>query len=139
VRVTLLRWIDPRTRHAAKWNDHTTWFSGTVPWAPAVNEVLDSAGGTTALTFADGWSFVGTTAATRRRTLGGQTLDGTHAGVATFDLNLSAVRRNALVLLVAVIRAGTTAADDSALAPATLQELALTSPHVAVRSIRVAP
>ena len=27
VRVTLLRWIDPKTKNAAKWNDPTTWFT----------------------------------------------------------------------------------------------------------------
>jgi hypothetical protein len=39
----------------------------------------------------------------------------------------------------AIIRTGTTSGDDIALAPATLQDLALTSPNVAVRSIRIAP
>jgi hypothetical protein len=41
------------------------------------------------------------------------------------------------VLIAAVIRAGTSPADDIALAPATLRELALTSPNVAVRSMRI--
>jgi hypothetical protein len=49
------------------------------------------------------------------------------------------VKKNAVVLLVAIIRVGTTPADDIALAPAKLQDLALTSPNVAVRSLRVGP
>jgi hypothetical protein len=139
VRVTLLRWIDPRTTHAARWDDHTTWFAGNVAWTPAVNQVLNSADGKTAIAVDDGWRFVlGTTSSQSRRiTIAGQTLDSTHAGIATFDLDLSGFRTNRVVLLVAVIRAGTTAADDIALAPATLQDLALTSPNVAVRSLRI--
>jgi hypothetical protein len=135
VRVTLLRWIDPRTTNAASFSDVTTWFSGNVPWTAAVNEVLNSAGGTTSQSFGAGWSFVGTTAATRRRTLTGQTLDPLHSGVVTFDLNLAGLANNRVVLLVAVIRAGA----DIALAPDTLENLAMTSPNVAVRSVRVNP
>jgi hypothetical protein len=138
VRVTLLQWIDPKTKNAAKWNDQTTWFAGNVGWTPAVNEVLNSADGKTTKTVDAGWKFVlGTNTQSHRVTLAGQTLDPTHAGIATFDLDLSAVRRDAVVLLVAIIRAGTGAADDIALAPATLQDLALTSPNVAVRSVHV--
>jgi hypothetical protein len=59
------------------------------------------------------------------------------SGVATFDLDLSGLRTNEVVLLAAVIRAGTTAADDISLTPAPLSDLALTSPLVAVRSLRV--
>jgi len=44
-----------------------------------------------------------------------------------------------MVLLVAVIRAGASPADYIALAPATLRDLALTSPNVAVRSLRISP
>lgn len=133
VRVTLLKWIDPRTTNAASFSDSGTWFSADVPWTAAVNEVLNSAGGTTAHALGNGWSFVGSTAATRRRTLAGQTLDALHPGVATFDLDLSAFKRNTVVLLVAVIRSGT----DIALAPAGLEALALGNPNVAVRSLRV--
>jgi hypothetical protein len=134
VRVTLLRWIDPRTKNAASWSNSSTWFSGNVPWTAAVNEVLNSASGTTSLTFGGGWAFVGT-AATRRLTLTGQTLDPLHSGVATFDINLASLRRNRIVLLVAVIRAG----GDIALAPATLENLAMTNSNVAVRSLRINP
>jgi hypothetical protein len=105
-----------------------------VPWTAAVNEVLNSAGGTTSHAFANGWSFVGTPA-TRRKTLTGQTIDALHSGVATFDVDFSPLADNRLVLLVAVIRAG----DDVALAPDTLQNLAMSSPNVAVRSVRVHP
>lgn len=139
VRVTLLRWIDPRPRMTARWDDAATWFAGDVPWTAAANEVLNSAAGTTTQSFGDGWRFVGTTDATRRQTLTGQTLDPTRAGVASFDLSLAPLRANRVVLLVAVVRAGAGAAHDITLAPAPLRELALTSPHVAVRSLRVLP
>ena len=122
VRVTLLQWIDPQTTNAAKWDDPTTWFTGNVPWTAAVNQVLNSADGKTALALDGGWSFVlGTSTESHRMTLAGQTLDSMHAGVATFDLDIADPPANTVVLLVAVIRTGTTAADDIALAPATLQ------------------
>jgi hypothetical protein len=47
------------------------------------------------------------------------------------------VRRNRVVLLVAVIRAGSGPAADINLLPMPLRDLALTSPSVAVRSVRV--
>ncbi|HEX8945915.1 MAG TPA: hypothetical protein VF785_22435 [Gemmatimonadaceae bacterium] len=138
VRVTLLRWSDTKTKHAAKWNDQTTWFGGNVGWTPAVNEVLNSADGKTAQPVDGGWKFVlGTSTQSHRVTLPGQTLDSTHSGIATFDLDLTGAKQNTVVLLVAIIRVGTTPADDIALAPATLQDLALTSSNVAVRSLRV--
>ena len=138
VRVTLLRWIDPRTKNAAKWNDRSTWFSGNVPWTAAVNEVLNSANGKTAIAMSSGWRFVlGTSSQSHRITLAGQTLDSARSGIASFDLDLSGLRVNRVVLLVAIIRVGTTAANDIALAPATLEDLAMTSPNVAVRSVRI--
>ena len=109
-----------------------------VPWTGAVNELLNSAAGTTAQTFAGGWSFVGTPA-TRRRTLAGQMLDATHSGVATFDLNLAGLKKNTVVLLVAVIRAGAGPVNDLALTAAKLDVLAITRPNVAVRSVCVGP
>jgi hypothetical protein len=140
VRVTLLKWSDPKTKNAAKWNDQTTWFGGNVAWTPAVNEVLNSADGKTAQPVDAGWKFVlGNATQSHRVTLAGQTLDSTHSGIATFDLDLTGVKQNTVVLLVAIIRVGTTPADDIALAPATLQDLTLTSPNVAVRSLRVGP
>ncbi|QTN22047.1 hypothetical protein HZ992_18040 [Rhizobacter sp. AJA081-3] len=135
VRVTLLKWLDPRTRGASSFSDSATWFSDPVPWTAAVNEVLNGATGASSQSFAAGWSFVGTTNATRRLTLAGQTLDPLHSGVASFDIDLSGLRRNRVLLLVAVIRAGA----DVALQPATLHDLALSSPNVAVRSVRLFP
>lgn len=84
-----------------------------------------------------GWSFVGTTDATRRQTLAGQTLDPTHSGVVTFDLATGTLANNRVILLVAVIRAGTSPADDIPLTAKTLEELAMTSPNVAIRSVRI--
>jgi hypothetical protein len=140
VRVTLLRWIDPATKHAARWDDSTTWPSTNAPWTAAVNEVLNSSDGKTSQAVGSGWSFVlGTASQSHRLALTGQTLDPFHAGIASFDLNLTGFRPNRIVLLVAVIRSGTTPADDITLAPATLQNLALTSPNVAVRSLRISP
>ena len=78
-----------------------------------------------------GWAFVGTNAATRRKTLTGQDLDNMRTGVATFDLDLSPFRNNTVMLLAAVIRAG----GPSAVATATLENLAMSDPHVAVRSL----
>ena len=135
IRVTLLQWVDPLAAGRAQWNDQTTWFAGNVPWTAAANEVLNSSGATTSESFGDGWSFVGSNAAARRKTLTGQTLDPMSSGVATFDVDLTGLRNNEVVLLVAVVRSGA----DAALAPADLDELALTSPSVAVRSLRVRP
>jgi hypothetical protein len=140
VRVTLLRWIDPSSPIVAKWNDHTTWVSGNVPWTAAVNEVLNSNNGRTSQGVGPGWRFVlGGSGDSHRVTLAGQTLDSTHAGIASFELDLTSFRRNRVVLLVAIIRAGNTSADDIALAPATLEDLAMTSPNVAVRSLQISP
>ena len=133
VRVTLLKWVDPRTQGAANWSDSTTWFSSPVPWTSAVNEVLNSTNGATSQALGSGWSFVGSTLATRRQNLAGQTLDALHPGIATFDLNLAGLKHNSVVLLVAVIRSGA----DVALTADTLDKLAMASPTVAIRSLRV--
>ncbi len=53
------------------------------------------------------------------------------SGVATFDLDLSPFRNNTVMLLVAIIRAG----GNSAVATDTLENLAMTDPHIAVRSL----
>ncbi len=136
VRVTLLRWVDLKTKNAAKWDQVANWFAGDVPWTAAVDEVLDSADGKTAQAMTDGWRFVmGGAGESHRVTLAGQTLDATRSGIATFDLDTSAFRRNRVMLLVAVIRV---AGMHGALAPATLERLALDSPAVAVRSMRIA-
>jgi hypothetical protein len=57
------------------------------------------------------------------------------SAVATFDLDLTGIPNNTLVLLVAIIRSG----NNIALAEASLKDLALTSPNVAVRSLKIAP
>jgi hypothetical protein len=132
VRVTLLHWIDPKAKKKANPSDSTTWFSGDVPWTAAVNDVLNSANGTTNKTFDPGWAFT-MPAPNRRKTLAGQTLDPLHPGIATFDINLAGARADFLVLLVAVIRVGA----NIALGPAELRDLALDNPNVAVRSLRV--
>lgn len=138
VRVTLLKWTDPdfmslvRRWLRARPNDPQTWFTGNVPWADAVNEVLDSAAGTTTRTFGEGWSFVGTNAASRRRTPTTE-LDNLSSGIVTFDLDLTGVPENTVYLLAAVIRAD----GGSNMAPNPLRDLTLGNPHVAVRSLRV--
>ena len=129
VRVALLQWTDPPpARPPVRWDDITTWPGGNVPWRAAVNEVLNSAGGTTAQAFGAGWKLVGT-----RQGLDGQTIDATHPGIATFDLDLSLVPDDRLVLLVAVIRHGA----DVAVPSDTLENLVLGQPNIAVRSLRV--
>ena len=76
VRVTLLRWMRPASRNRGQADDvdHVV-RRADIPWAAAVDEVLNSAGGTTSVSLGGtGWSFVGTNAAARRKTLTGQTL-----------------------------------------------------------------
>ena len=138
VRVTLLRWIDDRAAGRARPGNSANWVPDPVPWTAAVNDLLNGAGAPAAGTFAHGWRFAEANAANWMRTPAGQTLDGTRSGVVTFDLDMSAFRRNTVVVLVAVIRAGTAdAANDIALAPGPLRLLALDNPQVAVRSIAI--
>ena len=83
----------------------TTWFTAgpNVPWAAAVNDVLNSAGGTTSVSLAGtGWAFVGSNAAARRKTLAGQTLDASTRGSPRSTSTSPAARPNRVVLLVAV-------------------------------------
>jgi hypothetical protein len=133
VRVTLLRWVDPAPRKRADPTDSTTWPTSPVTFATAANEVLNSNGGTFTTSPGPGWSFLGSNAAARRKTLTGQTLDGLTPGVATFDLDFGGFAANRLVFLVAVIK------DDaaSAIAAAPLRDLARGDRHVAVRSLKV--
>ena len=138
VRVTLLRWTKRRRPHDAHWDDATTWPTGNVPWTDAVNQVLNSADGKTVLALGADWKFVLGSGAgdSRRLDLTGQTLDMMRAGVVTFDFPTSLFATpaaNSVVLLVAVIRAGA----DVALAPASLRDLALINPNVAVRSMHL--
>lgn len=143
VRVVLLRWSGPA---AALSGNPATWVlgdaGGNVPWTLAVNQVLNSDAGTTAIAFAGGWSFVRTTGQTRLwKSLGTQTLDALNSGTVQFDVDLvTGVPNNRVVVLVAVLRAGVGASADIALPAAiTLQQLALTSPNVAVRSLHLTP
>ncbi len=135
VRVTLLRWVDPAPRNRADPTDSTTWPTTAVTFAAAANEVLNSSGGTFTTAPGPGWSFLGTNAAARRKTLTGQTLDNLAPGVATFDLDFAGFAANRLVFLVAIIK------DDaaSALANAPLRDLARGNSHIAVRSLKVLP
>ena len=94
--------------------------------------MLNSATGVPTTGFGDGWSFVGTNAATRRRSPA-TAVDNLASGVVTFDLDLTGVRDNTVVLLAAAIRAD----GPSAIAAASLRDLTLSNPHVAVRSLRV--
>jgi hypothetical protein len=130
VRVAMLKWIGPATARA---DDASTWFTGPVPWATAVNDVLNSSGGTTSAVFADNWAFIGNSPPENRKTLVAQTIDNFKAGVASFGLSLTGLAPGTVVLLVAVVRAGA----DSAITATALKELALTDPHVAVRSLTV--
>jgi len=143
VRVVLLRWTGPAT---ALPGNPATWglsdAAGNLPWTLAVNQVLNSDAGTTAIAFGGGWSFVRTTGQTRLwKSLGTQTLDALNSGTVQFDVDLvTGVPNNRVVVLVAVLRAGVGAAADIALPAAiTLQQLALTSPNVAVRSLHLTP
>jgi hypothetical protein len=103
-----------------------------------VNQVLNSADGKTAIALGADWKFVlgAGTGDSRRMTLPGQTLDMMRGGVATFDFPASLFATptaNTVVLLVAVVRTGA----DIALAPASLHDLALRNPSVAIRSMRI--
>ena len=143
VRVVLLRWSGPAAALPAS---PATWTlgdaAGNVPWTQAVNQVLNSDAGTTALAVGAGWSFVRTTGQTRLwKSLGTQTLDALNSGTVQFDVDLATgVANNRVVVLVAVLRAGVgTSADIALPAAITLQQLALTSPNVAVRSLHLTP
>ncbi len=131
VRVTLLVWTDPQPRPTSDPDDVSTWPTDAVPWAVAVNELLNT--GATSQSFAGGWRFAGSTPAKRSQTLAGQSIDALHPGIASFDLDLSAVADGRLVLLAAVIRAG----NDIALSADTLENLVVGHAGVAARSLRV--
>lgn len=142
VRVTLLRWIDIRPAlpppGRARPNNSANWVPGNVPWAPAVNNLLNNGVAPPSLNLGGGWRFAETNAANITRTLAGQTLDNTRSGVVTFNLNLSGLLRNTVVILAAVLRAGDNdPANDINLVNDTLRNMVLNNPNVAVRSIRV--
>ena len=114
-----------------------------MPWVAAVNEVLASATGTTAIDPGTDWRFAHDAAGQSRHvTLTGQFLDAMQPGIASFDLDLTGIAPDRAVLLVAVIRETGVAPEDQADQPPALvarplQDLALERPDVAVRSIRV--
>ena len=98
--------------------------------------MLNSADGASAALPA-GWRYAGTTNATRRVDLAGQTLDAFNAGIASFDLTIPAgvkIATDGVVLLVGVIRGGT---DPIALPTLPLRDLVLRHPGVAVRAVHV--
>ncbi len=135
VQVTLLQWLDPRPSGRADPSLATTWpFADLVPWAAAVNTVLNSADGADPGPLAEGWSFVGSTNATRRKALSGQHLSPLEPGVVSFDWNLTGVDSGRLVMLVAVIRAGSA---PSTLVAAPLADMAWANAQVAARSVWV--
>ncbi len=143
VHVTLLQWVDPAVVNAAVWNRTDLWPAANVPWVSAVEQVLNSPAGATAIALADGWSFVkGTGAQSRRIELTGQTLSAMQAGIATFVADFTGIPKDRAVLLVAVIRNLDTAAVNTAgvatpLAAQPLRDMALARPDVAVRSVRI--
>lgn len=133
VRVTLLWWVDPARPRTAVFGNPASWAPGPVPWAAAVQAMLNAGDGASAA-LSGGWHYVGTTNATRRRSPTGQTLDPLNPGIVSFELNLAGLRRDTVVLLVAVVRAGA----DLALASQPLRELTLGHPGVAARAVRIA-
>ncbi len=132
VRATLLWWTDPSARHRIAFDEPERWATLTTAWAATVQAMLNGASGASAALPA-GWHYAGSTNATRRLTLAGQTLDPLNAGVASFPLTLPRLPANRLVLLVAVVRAG----GDLALTEMPLRDLVLTHPAVAVRAVRI--
>jgi len=134
VRVTLLWFVDPAPKDKMAFNEPAKWAAIPGTWTAAVQTMLNSAGGTGAALPA-GWSYaIGSAGTARRVTLGSQTLDPLNAGVATIDLNLTGLKKDRLVLLVAVVRAG----GDITLANVPLRQLVLENPAVAVRAVRIA-
>lgn len=136
VRVTLLYWIDPAGTKKARFDEPAKWAPGPIGWAAAVNNLMNAPTGAS-VNLPSGWRFAGTTDATRRVDLGGQTLDPFNAGIASFDLSIpSGVKTppDCVVLLVAVIRAGNT---PLALPAKPLQDLVLEHDHVALRAVRI--
>ena len=124
VQVTLLY------RVVSKWQGKasTAWVTGNVGWTAAIAKLLED--GTPPPPFAP-WLLADTT--TPRHSPVDDVLAGSPA-VATFDVDLSAVKDKQLVLLVAVVHS---ANDHVTLTEAPLRDLTLASPHVAVRSVLV--
>ncbi len=136
VRVTLLYWSDPATKNRARFNEPAKWAPGNIAWAQTVSDMLNSGDGASAALPA-GWRYAGTTNATRRVDLTGQTLDPFNSGIASFDLSIpGAVKlaKDGVLLLVAVLRAGNA---PLVLPSVPLQQLVLENANVAVRAVHI--
>ncbi len=136
VRVTLLWFMDPLVKNRMAFNEPARWAAIAGDWTAPVQTMLNSANGiASSAALPSGWHYVlGTNATSRRRDLTGQTLDALNAGVASFDLNLTGLPKDRLVLLVAVLRAGA----DIVLPNLPLRQLVLEQRALAVRAVRIA-
>ena len=106
----------------------TAWLPGAVGWTAAIAGLLTD--GTNPALHA-GWALADV--ADPRHSPATDTAAGSPA-VATFEVDLRGVKDKALVLLVAVVHS---ANDPVSLTELPLRDLALASPHVAVRSVQV--
>ena len=138
VRVTLLQWRDPDVfaLELGPAQRHHHLVPGQRPVDRGGQRGAQHADrGRRRRRSAAGWSFVGTNAATRRRSPD-DPLDNVNSGVVTFDLDFTgAAQQHASYC--SSRRSAPTAPRD--LAAATLRNLTLGNPHVAVRSLRVQP
>lgn len=133
VRVTLLWWADTRVRNRARYNDVASWAPGTVPWAAAVQSMLNAPGNAAVANLTGGWHYAMPVSAAPRVDLSGQTLSPLNPGVASFRVNVGARRNDTVVLLVAVVRAGA----NITINPVSLRDLTLGHAGVAVRAVRI--
>jgi hypothetical protein len=125
VQTTLLYRVVPSWQPKAT---STAWLPDPVGWTAAIANLLTDG---TNPALSDEWKL-----ADRDNPSHSPATD-TAAGspaVATFDVDLSAVKNKALVLLVAVVHS---ANDHVSLTELPLRDLTLASPHVAVRSVQV--
>jgi hypothetical protein len=124
VQTTLLYRVVPSWQGKAS----TAWLTGNVGWTAAIRDLLVN--GTTPALPA-GWLLADP--GNPRHTPASDVAAGSPA-IATFDVNLGTVKDKAVVLLVAVVHS---ANDAVSLTELPLRDLALASPHVAVRSVLV--
>ena len=124
VQTTLLYRVAPKWQGKAS----TDWLPGNVGWTAAIRDLL--ANGTNPALPA-GWLLADPT--NPRHSPASDVAAGAPA-IATFDVNLGAVKDKAVVLLVAVVHS---ANDAVSLTELPLRDLARASPHVAVRSVLV--
>jgi hypothetical protein len=134
VRVTLLWWVDPRTTaNRARYNNVASWVPGNVPWAAAVQTMLNNPLAAAAPALTGGWHYALPLNPAPRADLAGQTLDPLNPGVVSFRLNVGNRRNDSLVVLVAVLRSGS----DVVINPVPLRDLVLNNPAVGVRAVRI--